>query len=1823
MEEASQGDSKVFSVRIVSIDHYMAPPIPDFDISYSSFQGENVKEVPVIRIFGATPAGQKACVHVHRALPYLYVPCSDIPLQLNTEGSIYENAVCFAVEKALKVAESYALLTFQVCIHDFFFLSLLPLTGERYHPHDVSRAANLLLGGAVFEKCLQPYESHIPFLLQFLVDCNLYGMGHMHLLKMKFRHPVPSDLLADNADSSYPEALVCKSSYSQADATASSHSFPLVWRSSTIPDEWKWQYPSVRGASSSHVNNMVKRQSICELEGDATVEDILNQQLKMYTSLSQTRSDVRMVQSLVPIWEEEFERSGVHDAEILADPCRPPPQHVLKTLSNDVEYLDKLKGLYSNSESSLLDTSDYVKSVLATQCLIEEGSIMGTGNQKSSELVSNPSEDVNIVHCGTSQHSVPADAVDALLGKIEVNELDTLQVMEGVDTKGADPEDIALLKWLASSQAAEDMNSDDELHRDTILNPLLPAATIDKVLEIVNTDYENESQQECQDILDSIVDVLNSDDNKGKRNCIGQDLSGPKIPQFDGAGDDNQLTPAASSPEKLDSESVSFKRHTFPICSSSFDDKKKRPKLQYGPLPLSEVQQFTGNIHSDPSTKNADSSGCCVVDLRTQLSCSVRDLMRKKRCIRIGSSGSGKSEVEEGSIKDKNICHPRKLEFHTEPAEEKNLLAVEFPVSSHVQIDKQTKACEIGQSASTHCPGGKEKQGIVNSSVADTQFVKVGSVEQYASMEEKESTGYISMTFHKKPPLASWKTGTSENSASIPVPSNWCSVRDDSGDEGTSVQSGDPKDVRPFFTDSYKGVSEESNGFGDFCQDSLIGVPIHYLNDGSYSYMLTPAVSPPSVDSVLEWLALEEKGREHTRVKPLPDGSSQLPRTEPLNNRLDGENHRTIDIEGCQMKAELFPSVDEGCFLREKDITKLSQDISQISGPSGQSKPTPLSQTGFRDPASVGAGQQLTLFSIEVQAESRGDLQPDPRHDTINIVVIAVQNDSGPSANIYVLLRDANEGCGIGGRNLDGISGCRMLVFPEERDLLDKFISITCSIDPDILMGWDVQGSSLGFLAERASHLGVSLINKISRIPSETKTVNKILDTSDKGNADAVSSDSLMSDIVLDDNKIIEDEWGRTHASGVHVTGRIVLNVWRLVRSEVKLNMYSLESVAEAVLRRKVPSIHWKILNKWFSSGPGKARFRCIEYFMDRVNLNIDIVNQLDLINRTSELARVFGIDFFSVLSRGSQYRVESMLVRLAHTQNYVLISPGYQQVASQPAMECLPLVMEPESGFYSDPVVVLDFQSLYPSMIIAYNLCFSTCLGNVVPSKADCLGVSSYSPDIHILKDLNQQILVTPNGVMYVPSQVCKGVLPRLLEEILSTRVMVKQAMKSLAPSKKVLQRIFNARQLALKLIANVTYGYTAAGFSGRMPCAELADSIVQCGRRTLEHAISFVNTHDEWNARVLYGDTDSMFVLLKGRTLKEAFQIGNEIASMITAMNPNPVKLKMEKVYQSCFLLTKKRYVGYSFESLNQLEPMFDAKGIETVRRDTCPAVAKIMEKSLRMFFECKDITKVKAYLQRQWSRILSARVSIQDFVFAKEVRLGTYSTRTSSSLPPAAIVASKAMRVDPRAEPRYAERVSYVVVHGEPGARLFDMVVDPQELLSMDSPYRLNDLYYITKQIIPALQRVFGLVGADLKQWFQEMPRPVRDAPAKQHFSAANSLRARIDYYYSSKHCVLCGELVQTANYFCEICSKKGPVTVAAMTGRTLKLERDIQHLVAICRHCGGGDWLVESGIKCTSLACSVYYERRKVQKELRALSGIATEAGFYPRCMVEWF
>jgi len=290
---------------------------------------------------------------------------------------------------------------------------------------------------------------------------------------------------------------------------------------------------------------------------------------------------------------------------------------------------------------------------------------------------------------------------------------------------------------------------------------------------------------------------------------------------------------------------------------------------------------------------------------------------------------------------------------------------------------------------------------------------------------------------------------------------------------------------------------------------------------------------------------------------------------------------------------------------------------------------------------------------------------------------------------------------------------------------------------------------------------------------------------------------------------------------------------------------------------------------------------------------------------------------------------------------------------------------------------------------------------------------------------------------------------------------------------------------------------------------------------------------------ARVVYGDTDSLFVALPGMTRDAAADAAEEIAAAVTRACPRPVLLKVEKIYDPCVLLAKKRYAGRAFvgggtklvavstsalgssssTSTQQLvrvprspfppRPTFDAKGIETVRRDSCPAAAKMLEGALRILFDTRDLSLVKRFCCRQWARILSGKVSVADLVFCKEVRAGAVassaaaadadggeggeeeeeggggggggSTRRRARFlggvgaggggvtgrgggggggrggysgptpPPAALVAMRAAALDPRSAPREGARVPYVVVCGPPGATLASCVASPFDVVA----------------------------------------------------------------------------------------------------------------------------------------------------------------------------
>lgn len=459
-----------------------------------------------------------------------------------------------------------------------------------------------------------------------------------------------------------------------------------------------------------------------------------------------------------------------------------------------------------------------------------------------------------------------------------------------------------------------------------------------------------------------------------------------------------------------------------------------------------------------------------------------------------------------------------------------------------------------------------------------------------------------------------------------------------------------------------------------------------------------------------------------------------------------------------------------------------------------------------------------------------------------------------------------------------------------EYDLFLKLIEIVHCWDADFLVGYETQASSWGYLYSRSVVIDFPFLQLIGRTPY-------------------MSPDHRNT-----------DTYDKQKGSGISFIGRIVLNIWRLFRKEMDtLRNYTLEKLVSVTLHRVFPVFTYKQLTEWFIKP--ESRCNTIDYYLKRVKVTIELIDSMDIINQNCEFSRLYGIQFSQILIRGSQYVNEAFIFRLAKPLSFLLASPSNEQVACQKPLECLPLVLEPSASFHHNPVVVLDFQSLYPSIMSAYNMCYSTCLGRIShglePMIEPFLGPLNYVCDTKILEKFKDDIFISPNGVVFVKSNIRRGVMPTMEDLILSIRILVKKTMKHLKHEKYIYGKLHH-REHALKMVANTSYGYVAASYSGRMPCSEIADSIVETAKETLLRAINTVEK--EFGGKVMYGDTDSMFIEFEGKSLKESYEIAQQIVQRVTSMNPYPVQLKYEKIYYPCILASKKRYVGYKYESINE---------------------------------------------------------------------------------------------------------------------------------------------------------------------------------------------------------------------------------------------------------------------------------------------------------------
>jgi DNA polymerase zeta len=300
---------------------------------------------------------------------------------------------------------------------------------------------------------------------------------------------------------------------------------------------------------------------------------------------------------------------------------------------------------------------------------------------------------------------------------------------------------------------------------------------------------------------------------------------------------------------------------------------------------------------------------------------------------------------------------------------------------------------------------------------------------------------------------------------------------------------------------------------------------------------------------------------------------------------------------------------------------------------------------------------------------------------------------------------------------------------------------------------------------------------------------------------------------------------------------------------------------------------------------------------------------------------------------------------------------------------------------------------------------------------------------------------------------------------------------------------------------------------------------------------------------------------------------------------------------------------------------------KGIEMVRRDQCGVTVKLQEKSLRLLFSTRDLTQVRSYLISQWNKIHKGitHASIQDFIFAKEVKIGHYRGQP----PPGAEVALQHMITDPRAEPPYRWRVPYIIVCGTTSSRLVDLAITPDKLLKRDNHFKINSFYYITKCINPSLIRVIGLSGANIKDWYHHIKKKsysiryrsgyysmisINHLP-DEHINQIHShfpnhshktkklVQKSMESYLYQRHCEICGQENNSA--ICQQCMETPLESYLILITNMKQLQIIDDNLSKKCNICTNSLQKSNLFVKnemlgydcCESIDCKIFFKRNR--------------------------
>lgn len=775
--------------------------------------------------------------------------------------------------------------------------------------------------------------------------------------------------------------------------------------------------------------------------------------------------------------------------------------------------------------------------------------------------------------------------------------------------------------------------------------------------------------------------------------------------------------------------------------------------------------------------------------------------------------------------------------------------------------------------------------------------------------------------------------------------------------------------------------------------------------------------------------------------------------------------------------------------------------------------------------------------------------------------------------------------------------------------LLQLFAAHLRLVDPDVIIGYNTSGFDYNFIWKQAEqHEALEYLYRIGRAPRFDPT-----------NHDRII-DKKKYYTSLEVRRFNSSAHGNTVKYDIAPMGVAVCDLQVHLRRDpiYKPRSYSLFNVCTDLLEGdNKDDIHWNQIAKLCRSGP-VGNSIVAKYCAQDCILPVKITYVRNDWMNLAQQARVTGIPLDYLFIRGQQAKIIPMIARYGHEEGFIIPTierddddgEGGEDEGYEGAT-----VIDPVIGMYEN-VIVFDFGSLYPSIMRAHNLCFTT----LIKDDRFLPGPEDY--------------IKTPIGAHFVKSHVRRGLLPRIEDDLVDARSIAKKEKKKAEDAGDLPRAAaLDALQTAHKLTGNSVYGITGVSF-GPLACREVSASVTAFGRQMIQKVKEFVEEnytrakHPELpaDAKIIYGDTDSVFVYIKGLTRSLAFELAPKMEKAITALFVKPIVINFEKVLLTLILENKKHY-AYVKEEPGK-KPKSGVQGLVCKRRDNSPFVADLYATVLKILFykHLKDPEAQRAiyllsrgidddiipddinlvadvdaivdshanltdlaikYIHRQLALLHLGRIPLSQFIISRELKKEEYEN--------AQVHAELVKRLKKAGRNTYqlGDRVSYIIVAGTKKSSVSERAYEPLEV--MNKGMAVDTAYYLEKLRSPLDKLMAIVLGGEDRVYPVLYVGP--HMMAKTIKTPTSGIAA---FCKPVKLCVGCN--TAAGRSICPSCEPQRDVIMDKYTKKLRYLEKVHKTTWDICRECKENGHCLVDIEDCLATDCKNFFPRRDINDRL---------------------